>query len=266
MSTCKLYAVGEEKQIQKLIMGLCAMRDSMFQLTFDHIIPTPKDDKGDLIEDWYDWRLVNWGGTKSEPHIISNELYAGFEAGTLNMIKRYQDFHKKTPLEIGNAIENLSEHGMVAWDCTYELTWGIPDKIFEKIINDYKDDMFIIKLTYKDDECAGFGKLLALEGEVTQTEYYADTDDAGRINYVSELLLEEYKSVNDLIEDIEINLAMKLVGDKLKKVEGVEDKEEFNRRLLEKIKTTLLKYNDKNDYQAMAKLYTEIMYMDKEDK
>lgn len=30
-------------------------------LSFEALVPTPKSDKGEPFEDWYDWRIENWG-------------------------------------------------------------------------------------------------------------------------------------------------------------------------------------------------------------
>lgn len=260
----KIYAVGNEEQLGKLIVGLSAMRDSMFQLTFDKIIPTPTTGTGEIIDDWYNWRLEHWGGCKSEPEIIVNELCAGFEADTFKTIKVYSDFHKKTPLEVKNALENLSQHGLISWECKFEIDWGFPIDIFNKVVEDYKDEIEILSIAYVCDADAGIlGKWNVIDGKVSYLEYYADVDNQ-REAYIREALSEEFLTVKTLLTNIEMNLRMRAVIDG--KQNDLET-EEFNKRLIEKMEIVFNKYKDLEDYGYIAKLYVEAMYgaFEKED-
>ncbi len=51
----KVTIHGTQKQIQKLVGGWDSGK------TIETFLPTPKDADGELCENWYEWRLANWG-------------------------------------------------------------------------------------------------------------------------------------------------------------------------------------------------------------
>ena len=69
--------------------------------TCEHYLPTPKNENGDLDENWYDWRLNNWGtkwdfGSYEDesgglhPTVVHNEATASFDTAWSPPIGLYE--------------------------------------------------------------------------------------------------------------------------------------------------------------------------------
>lgn len=164
-------------------------------LDFQKIKPMPKD-----IEDWYSWRLNNWG-TKWEV----------CETHSFNV----------------NKIDK--EHIEVS--TFFSTAWCPPDKIYDTLLEEYKDTSLEFEIEYYEGGCAFAGHMKFSKGEVLEEEYveYKAGKRENNIKYYSYLIEHDHESSEWMSEYIYESMEQK--GIELSKIEETINRfEEYHRR------------------------------------
>lgn len=94
-----LFIQGDKQSINKLKEELFTTRDVELELTFNNIIPMPKE--YEQTGEWYDWRIANWG-TKWDAdsyvvEISEEEIYSSFSTAWSPPIAFLYTLSKKYP-------------------------------------------------------------------------------------------------------------------------------------------------------------------------
>lgn len=141
-------------------------------LDFNKIVPEPKD----IGDNWYDWRLENWG-TKWQP----------CETHFFKINKEKKD-SKDLDLTIA-----------------FSTAWCPPDKIYNKLIEQYKDTSLEFKVEYYEGGVGFAGHMEFSKGEVTDEEYveFVNKDKENNIKYYSYLIEYEHESSEWMSEYIQ---------------------------------------------------------------
>ena len=156
-------------------------------LDFNKIVPEPKD----IGDNWYDWRLANWG-TKWG----SCDTY----------------FFK---------VERLDSEDNLKLTITFSTAWCPPDKIYDALIEKYKDTSLEFRVEYYEGGVGFAGHMEFTQGEITDNyyvQYYNDKDKAieyyayiikhghESLEYISDCIYEKLES-----EDVEESIINKTI-------------------------------------------------------
>lgn len=116
--------------------------DLITYLDFERINPTPKKEDGEIIEDWYNWRLANWG---TKWNLAGDGIFS---------------FKINQPDKDDDVVE-LTSCFNTAWTPPYELL-----QYLSNIEQDIK-----IEISFYEPGCAFGGRYEFEKGETTYEEY-----------------------------------------------------------------------------------------------
>ena len=142
-----------------------------YYFDFEKVLPTPTFDNESQTDNWYTWRINNWG-TKWN----NCETYSFRIAQT--------------------------EEDMVELHTFFTTAWCPPDKIYAHLAEKYKDTTLEIEAKYYEGGCAFAGEISYHKGEVTNSYYveYKSGDKENNIEYYTYLLEEDHES-HEWMED-----------------------------------------------------------------
>ena len=185
----------------------------IYILDFEKYLPTPLDEKGEIINDWYEWRLMNWGckwSPCSEQHIFLNVKVKDcdleiFENGVYGKPQDGYEFNE-------DLIDKLLERNDVEeieLNVTFETPWGPPFAIIKHWFEDYKNEkqIDVLKNKYYEPGCC-FAGIVGFDGTENMwiDNYYEGWIDEEYTKFLIEEDLESFdyyvEMVMDLIEEM----------------------------------------------------------------
>lgn len=164
-----------------------------YELDFEKFNPTPIDDKtGEIIENWYTWRLENWG-CKWSPAGMDQIVHLSVDDN--GEISEY-NYHTEI-MFTEDLINNLNEEGDVKLEleCYFDTPWGPPEKIFDDWYGSYKSTGMELSLKFFEPGCEILGEMWFNGEEVG--ELYPDSDS---VEYYEYLLNNGWETVGGLID------------------------------------------------------------------
>lgn len=215
-------------------------------LDFEKYLPTPKSDKGEIIDGWYDWRLENWGCKWSPYSDQYNYLIVKykdgkvehFDEGGYNRPDKQFEFNESNIDKLLDIVDNIQE---VEFNNSFETPWGPPCAIIRNWYEKYKGIELINK--YYEPGCCFAGKIGFDENDMWIDEYYEGWIDE---DFTTFLLEEDFESI-EWYDDI--------IGEMITVMYEEEKGKEFVDKLIEKVSQQLL--NEKENRKC-AVLITEI--------
>ena len=222
----------------------------IYILDFEKYLPTPLDESGEIIKDWYEWRLTNWGCKWSpcgEQQIFLNvkvkdEDLEIFENGVCGEPQDGYEFNE----ELIDKLLKRSDIENIELDISFDTPWGPPFAMIKHWFEDYKDEKQIdeLKNKYYEPGCC-FAGIVGFNGkeELWIDEYYEGWIDE---DYTKFLIEEDLETMDWYIE---------WTMDLIKEIHE-EDGEEFINKFQNKIKE-LLK-NPEKSLDEKVKLITQI--------
>lgn len=132
---------------------------------FEKVLPTPTFDNESQTDNWYTWRINNWG-TKWN----NCETYSFRIAQT--------------------------EEDMVELHTFFTTAWCPPDKIYAHLAEKYKETTLEIEAKYYEGGCAFAGDLTYYKGELVKETYleYKSKDLENNIKYYAYLIKHDHES------------------------------------------------------------------------
>ena len=193
-----------------------------YVLDFEKFLPTPLDENGELIKDWYDWRYQNWGCKWSPNHEqsiqldVDNKIY-------YNMLRRGVN---EEELFNEKLMDNLPEEGTAELICYYETPWSPALPLVDRWFEAYGENVDLeLKCGYYEPGCAFAGEYGWKGNEMFSEDYELD-ESKESIEYLLNTGWEDVDWFKEVIKDV---IECKF-----------DDKgEEFTEKLLEKIYDTL---------------------------
>lgn len=225
-----------------------------YVLDFEVFLPTPKDENGDIIDSWYEWRNREWG-CKWSPlteQIIRLIIYK--EDGTAEYLTisnngEGDEFNHKYLEELFNTEDDsdLTAH----LEVYFETPWCPPTGMFKKWVEKYTE--LDLRLTFYEPGCC-FAGVIDNEGREFNDVYYGTEDE---ISYIEFILNEGFEELDYYKEDLEYVL---------NEINKDSDRE-FATRLVEKVNQTLDELED-NFSRAMliADIRKQLLNIDSEEE
>lgn len=148
-------------------------------LDFEKVLPTPLKEDGNITDDWYNWRIENWGTKWNAIENYSFEVCCVDNIDNIPILEVYMDF---------------------------ATAWAPPIGVYEKIAENFKDTDLNIKATYHECGCGFAGEMEFEGGEVIEDLLmeYISNDDVNNINYYAYLMEKGYENSDWLCDEIQI--------------------------------------------------------------
>lgn len=224
----------------------------IYILDFEKYLPTPLDEKGEIINNWYDWRIMNWGckwSPCSEQHVFLNVKVKDcdleiFENGVCGRPQDGYEFNE----ELIDKLLERNDIEEIELNISFETPWCPPFAIINRWFEEYKDEkrIDVLKNKYYEPGCcfAGIVGFDRDEDENTLIDIYHE----GWIDeeYTKFLIEEDLESFDYYVE-----MVMDLIGEMHEK-----DGKEFITNMQNKINEALV--NPEAPLEYKVKLITEI--------
>lgn len=215
-----------------------------YVLDFEKYLPTPKDDKGEIIDNWYDWRLENWGCKWSPLSDQFNHLHVIYENGEsrcYEYMARGDEEFEFNENNIDKLLDEVDKIKEISLDVTFYTPWCPPYNIIVNWSERYKGMELVNK--YYEPGCCFAGKMGFENGEQFYDEGYDGWENE---EYVEFLLTEGFENIETFMEIINCYITEMYMEEK---------GEEFVNKLKDKVWEQLK--NEKYE-KNQAKLFCEI--------
>lgn len=241
-----LNVTGQYKDILKFILETHGIDEGdgepHYKFSFQKILPTPLKENGDIIDEWYEWRLKHWG--------CKWDCYDEF--GRVNVNKNFVEVNtsKFNPSYLTDEFVN-NKDVEAEYSIGFCTAWAPPLDLYNHIVEVYKDLDLKFRIQYDECGCAFAGHSIFHKGEVLEDVY---VDISEPINYYEYIIENEIEDIDYLLENIFNSI-----------IDNHPDQSnEFINRLYEKIESIMR--DDKVTTKQKAKLYAEICLNVKEEK
>ena len=218
----------------------------IYILDFEKFLPTPLDDKGEIIDGWYEWRYENWGCKWSPCSEQFNHLTVTYNDGSTQcycMLTKGTEDLEFDEKNIDKLLENTSNIKEILLESSFETPWCPPHSIIVKWSERYKDIELELVNKYYEPGCAFAGKM----GFNNEEGFYDECYDCSDMETYIEFLLQEG------LEDIDwyLELILGYIEDMYLEEKGKEFVDKLYNKITEQLE------NEKSNSNK-AKLICEI--------
>lgn len=227
----------------------------IYILDFEKFLPTPLDEKGEIIDDWYNWRCRNWGTKWSASSWQTTYLDItgnGVEDVELNN-QQENSFNEDT---IKRLLEQLpEEYDEAVLQCSFDTAWCPPEGMCYLWKEKYQPLGLELTLKYYESGCCFAGEFWFSKDQECDICYGDD-----EVSYIKYLLDEGWEHIEFYLDELNYML------DIMNKDKG----KEFTNKLQEVVENKILEAPSNLE---RAKLIVDIFdnyrnfeFKDKEEK
>ena len=196
----------------------------IYILDFEKFLPTPLDEKGEIIDDWYNWRCRNWGTKWSASSWQTTYLDItgnGVEDVELNN-QQENSFNEDT---IKRLLEQLpEEYDEAVLQCSFDTAWCPPEGMYYLWKEKYQPLGLELTLKYYESGCCFAGEYWFSKDQECDICYGDD-----EVSYIKYLLDEGWEHIEFYIDELKYML------DVMNKDKGEEFIEKIQKVVEEKI-------------------------------
>ena len=169
----------------------------IYVLDFEKFLPTPKDEKGEIIEDWYNWRCENWGTKWSAATWQITYLdITGDGMEDIEMNNQQEDtFNEDT---INRLIKEIpKEYTEAVLQCSFDTAWCPPEGMYYLWKEKYQPLGLELSIKYYESGCCFAGEFSFSKDEDIDITYGDD-----EVLYLKYLLDEGWESIDYYLDEI----------------------------------------------------------------
>lgn len=132
-----------------------------YLLDFEVMEPTPIDpETGDIIKDWYDWRLEHWGCKWSPTEEQSMSIYLTYDNEKFGVRVECDEFNEEFIDKMDT--DNAKEMNLYM---TFFTPWGPPEGMFALWSSKYKEEGLEISIHFYEPGIGFAGEMKFVKGE-----------------------------------------------------------------------------------------------------
>ena len=167
-------------------------------LDFEQFCPTPLDEKGEVFEDWYNWRLKNWGCKWSPSYEQCIQLSIDYNGESKIVYGEHENEDNELFNEsFVNSIPDDEAEMKLEISCYCETPWGPPDAMFMKWAEKYGPLGLEATMKFYEPGCEVLGDMW-FSGE----DYSENViNPYNRKEYIQYLLTEGWESRDFYLDD-----------------------------------------------------------------
>lgn len=188
------YGFDISKNGEDTVLG-----ENSYVLNFEKIEPTPKNEIGELMDDWYEWRLEHWG-TKWDAIVFHQLFDAKFKNDGPSLLVKDKNITLDYLKEVMNDLDTNYETSI---KIVFNTAWCYPLKLYEKIISDFEGTDLEFTYEYFEGGC-GFGGEATWKEKVCLHEYEVDSEEP--FTYYKYILNKGLESFDFMLEMLYMSL------------------------------------------------------------
>lgn len=169
----------------------------IYELDFEQFDPTPLDENGDVINDWYHWRLEHWGCKWSAcgDQIISLSV----ESEGKDVIVYDLHTNKNDEVFSEELVKSLDEDTDMTLEltCYFDTPWGPPEGIFMQWYEKYKELDLEVSLKFYEPGCVFAGEFWFSKDEYSSVVI----DDTNTKEWIKYLLTEGWEDIDWYVDE-----------------------------------------------------------------
>lgn len=169
----------------------------IYILDFEKFLPTPLDEKGEIIDDWYNWRCRNWGTKWSASSWQTTYLDItgnGVEDVELNN-QQENSFNEDTIKRLSEQLPE--EYDEAVLQCSFDTAWCPPEGMYYLWKEKYQPLGLELTLKYYESGCCFAGEYSFSKDQECDVCYGDD-----EVSYIKYLLDEGWEHIEFYLDEL----------------------------------------------------------------
>lgn len=169
----------------------------IYILDFEKFLPTPLDEKGEIIDDWYNWRCRNWGTKWSASSWQTTYLDItgnGVEDVELNN-QQENSFNEDTIKRLSEQLPE--EYDEAVLQCSFDTAWCPPEGMYYLWKEKYQPLGLELTMKYYESGCCFAGEYSFSKDQECDVCYGDD-----EVSYIKYLLDEGWEHIEFYLDEL----------------------------------------------------------------
>lgn len=169
-------------------------KPGIYTFTLEGLIPTPKGQTGEIIDDWYSWRLSHWG-TKWDVGMFAQHFTCKLKSGETIVVKD-DKFNSKF---FKDTIDSMDVNTPAVLEMAFNSAWTYPLEWYQRLFTVHEGDDLKFFYDYYEGGCGFAGEMLVQNKNVLD-EFHVECNDP--VRYYKYLLDKGHEDPDYILSEI----------------------------------------------------------------